>query len=363
MSQIFSILGIPDSDRSYLNTIGQSVVYEAVQENLRQISDDLNSALSVFVDETTSDHARRYKLPGSGYMQRRDRASAPGAVKAYGKWDVAFPLEDFGDQIAIDDVSLAYMNMQELNRHLDSIEVRNRNTMRREILVALMNNTNLSFVDESLETPTLTVVPLANGDSVVYPPVLGSDSEATDDHYKETNYVVGSISDTNDPCEDAVSELEEHFGSQTGGSEIVMFAGKTLADKIRNTLTDFEDIDDRHIQQGANANLVVGLPANLPGKLIGRHNAGIWVCEWRYMPDNYSLSVHMGAPKPLIMRVDPADTGLGVGLQLIAKNDKFPMEGSFYRNRYGFGVGNRLNGVVHEYATGGSYTIPTSLAR
>ena len=361
MSQIFSILGIPDTDRSYVNTVGQRVVYDALQEALSQMNSELSAAVNLFVAETTSDHSRRFKLPGGGYMQRRGRQAPPGSLKATGEWDVAFPLEDFGDAIAIDDISLAYMTMQELNRHLDTVEERNRNTMRRAILMALFNNADWNFVDEN--HGTLAVKSLANGDVVVYPPILGSDSEATENHYKATGYAVASISDTNDPCEDTVNELEEHFGTSTGGSEIVKFAGKTLADKIRNTLTDFDDVSDRHIQMGANTNEVVGLPANLPGKLVGRHNAGIWLVEWRAIPDNYDLDIHLGVSAPLIERIDPADTGLGQGLQLVTENDKFPLQDSFYRNRYGFGVGNRLNGVVHFYDTGSTYTIPTSLAR
>ncbi len=362
MSQIFGLLGIPDTDRSYVNTIGQQVVYDAVQEALRQMADELVAAEALFVEETTPEFKRRYKLPGGGYLQRRGRQSPVGSIKAYGQWDVAFPLEDFGAQIAGDDVSLAYMNMQELNRHLDTIEIANRNTVRREILVALVNNVDLSHVDEA--NGTLTCVPLANGDAVVYPPVLGSDSEATEDHYKETNYAVSSISDTNDPVEDAISELEEHFGTQTGGSEIIMFGGKTLCDKLSSTLTDFVDIDDLHIQPGQDTAEVIGLPGVLvPGKLRGRHTSGAWVSEWRAIPDSYSFSMHLLAPKPLIKRVDPADTGLGTGLQLVSTNDKFPLQASFYRHRFGYGVGNRLNGVVHEYGAGGSYTIPTTLAR
>jgi hypothetical protein len=88
----------------------------------------------------------------------------------------------------------------------------------------------------------------------------------------------------------------------------------------------------------------------------------LWVIEWRSIPENYSLTLHMSAPKPLVKRVDPEETGLGQGLQLVAVNDKFPLEGSFYRNRFGLGVGNRLNGVVYEFG-GGAYTVPLSLAR
>ena len=55
---------------------------------------------SLFVAETTSDHKRRYKLPGGGTLQRTAGAGRYGAVKAFGSWDIGLPLEDFGAQIA-----------------------------------------------------------------------------------------------------------------------------------------------------------------------------------------------------------------------------------------------------------------------
>ena len=64
MSSIFGILGIPDTDRSYVNTIGQSVVYDAVQEALNQMNEELTAAVGVFIGETTDDFKRRYKLTG-----------------------------------------------------------------------------------------------------------------------------------------------------------------------------------------------------------------------------------------------------------------------------------------------------------
>jgi hypothetical protein len=77
------------------------------------------------------------------------------------------------------------------------------------------------------------------------------------------------------------------------------------------------------------------------------------------MPAEYLLGIHMDAPAPLRMRLDPADTGLGAGLQLVAENERFPISSAFYRNRFGFGVGNRLNGVVVQLVASTSYTIPT----
>jgi hypothetical protein len=72
------------------------------------------------------------------------------------------------------------------------------------------------------------------------------------------------------------------------------------------------------------------------------------------------LSVHLGVPKPLIRRIDPPDTGLGDGLQLVANDAQFPFNDSVWRHRFGVGGGNRLNGVVMEVAAGGTYTVPTA---
>ncbi len=358
MSGIFGILGLQDSDNSYVSTIGQRLVYDAYQQLLGDHNADLQQALSVFVEGTTEDFRIRYKLPGGGYMQEMNRQSQPGAVKATGSWDVDFPIRDFRDALGFDDVTLAYMTMQELNRHIDTVFTRNVNTMRRQILKALLDNTALAWTDPL--KGALTVQPLANGDAVVYPPVQGSDAEATDDHYWETGYAVAAISDANNPIPTVVNEISEHFGSSQGGDNIITFAPVAVCDMLAQ-LTDFDEVNDRFVQPGANTAQLLGLPGNIPGRIIGRMN-GSWISEWRFMPAGYMLSVHLDAPKPLMMRVDPAATGLGRGLQLVAVSDEYPLQGATYRNRYGFGVANRLNGVVTEIAVGAGYTIPTGYA-
>ena len=71
------------------------------------------------------------------------------------------------------------------------------------------------------------------------------------------------------------------------------------------------------------------------------------------------LAFHLEEEPPLMRRVDPADTGLPRGLNLVATDEVFPFQGSFWRNRFGLGAANRLNGVVMELANGGTYSIPT----
>ena len=124
-------------------------------------------------------------------------------------------------------------------------------------------------------------------------------------------------------------------------------------------LTDFDSIGDRFIQEGALADKPFGWPAYVPGRVIGRTN-GVWVVEWAWMPANYMFCIHGDEPAPLKKRVDPADTGLARGFVLAAQDEEFPFQSSFFRHRFGFGAGNRLNGVVLELDTAGTYTIPTA---
>lgn len=357
MSGIFGALSLDDNDRSFVNTVGQEVVYEAVNQVLAQHNADLMAAMSVFVDGETESFKFRYILPGGGYLQRRGGQGQSGNAKRTGSWDVALPLEDFGAALGGDDVSLAYMTMQELDAHLNTIIQQDINTMRLEILKSLLDNVNYTFTDPI--HGSLSIKALANGDGTVYPPVLGAATEAEETHHLETNYAPSSISDTNDPYVTAANELEEHFGAPTSGSNIVQFINPDAVSKTRD-LAAFVPVTDMGIQTGQDTATVLGLPGNLPGRLLGRHEeAGVWIAEWRWLPATYQVAVHLDAPKPLRVRRDPANTGLPTGLQLISTSDTHPMQNSHYRNRYGLAVVNRLNGVVLELGTGGTYTVPT----
>jgi hypothetical protein len=358
MSGIFGVLGLSDTDNSYINTVGQAVVFEAANQYLAQVTAEINAATAVFVEETTELFKERYYLPGGGRLQRRGGQAQSGAVKASGYWDVAYPLEDFGAQVAGDDVSLAYMTLQQLQRHFDTVQAQDTNTVRFEVLRALFNNTARTFVDPL--KGSLTIQPLAlASDSVLYPPVLGSETEATDTHHLESGYAATAISDTNNPIVTIVDELEEHFGAMTGGENIVIFINNAQTAKIK-ALTDFEEVPDSRIRVGDSISVPTALP-NVPGRIIGR-GSGAWVVEWRWIPANYMLGMHMDAPAPLKIRVDEAASGLPRGLNLVSTDATYPFQAAHYRHRFGIGVGNRLNGVVMELGVGGTYTIPTAYA-
>lgn len=362
MASIFGNLGLSDTDRVFQATQGQAVIYDEIVRFLARVNAELTAQMGIFVSGPTTNYSERYKLPGGGYMQEMGFApqTKPASRKTSGGWDVAYPLSEFGDAVSGDRVSMAYMTVGDLDRHVQGVVVRNANTVRYQMLKALFNSTAGTFTDPLWGS--LTVQRLANGDTVTYPAVIGSDTEATETHYLESGYAASGISDTNNPYVTVRDELEEHFGIFTGGSSVVVFINSAQVAKTED-LTDFVEVTDRFVQPGQNTATLLNLPANviLPGssQIIGRTN-GCWVVRWDRIPANYLFGLHLDSEAPLKMRIDPTDTGLGSGLQLIASEMDHPFESSYWSNRFGFGVSNRLNGVVLELGTGGSYTVPAA---
>jgi hypothetical protein len=356
MSGIYGALGVNDTDRVFINTLGQRVVYDAISQLVTRYNADIAAQMRVFVEGApTENFKERYKLPGGGRLQRLGTQSQPGAIKATGQWDVAYPLESFSGAIAAGRIDYAYMTTADLDRHLQTVTIQDTNTRRYEVLKALLNNTARTFSDP--HNGSLSVQPLANGDSVLYPPKLGTESEATDDHYLVSGYSAASISDTNNPLKTIRDELEQHFGAPTGGSNLAVLISSAQTSKITD-LTEFNRVNDRMIIPGANADQVTGMP-QLPGRILGRTDSGVTVSEWRWLPSDYMIGIVLDAPPPLKMRVDPASTNLPRGLTLVVEDEEHPFRSSFWEDRFGFGVGNRLNGVVMQLKASGSYDIPS----
>jgi hypothetical protein len=225
MTNWYGMLGIGDSDRVFQATEGQQVVYTAATAYLAQINAQLMAQMQLLVSDTTETYKQRYRLPGGGRLQRRGVNSQPGATRASGYWDVAYPLDDFADQKAWNDVDRGYMTMAEFDIQLQDTILKNVGTVRYEMLKAIFNNTARTFSDRLWGD--LTIQPLANGDAVLYPPIAGSETEAIETLYYGSNYTAANISDTNNPITGIVTKLEDHFGENQGGERIVVFVTLT----------------------------------------------------------------------------------------------------------------------------------------
>jgi hypothetical protein len=204
----------------------------------------------------------------------------------------------------------------------------------------------------------LNIQPLANGDSVVYPPVIASTTEAIEDHYLVSGYAAATIDATNNPFVTIEEDLVQHFGRTQGNDNVAVWINSAQSAKVR-AIAAFDEVPDRFVNPGVVPAVPVNLPAGMPGRVIGRLS-GCWVLEWDWMPATYMFGLLLDQPKPLIERVDTPDSGLGSGLQLVAQTSYAPLEGAHYSHRFGFGCGNRLNGVAMFVDAGGAYTVPSA---
>ncbi len=360
MGYISSILNVNSDDRAYVNNIGQRRVYEAAREYVQKRVNESLMTASAFISEQTELWQEQYALPSGGRMRRSGGLTDAPTRRTLGGWTVAYPLHDFREALGFTDRDYAYMPIGEFQRQVDGILEASVNELRFQVLRRLFKNTTDSVEEARPAGATLTIQPLANNDSVVYPPVEGSDTESVDQHYLASGYVAADISDTNNPLTTLANEVGEHFMFSTGGNNIVVFINNAQTAKIA-ALTEFDPVIDNFIRAGGNSDVPINLP-NVPGKIIGRtQTSGVWVVEWRWIPANYLLCTHLEAEAPLKMRVDMAASGLPRGLHMHIASDNRPIETMEWRYNFGIGTANRLNGAVMEL-TAGAYSIPSAYA-
>lgn len=362
MSTIFGLAQLSASDYQFMRKVDQVLIYNAVNEYLEITNNYRAIAYGLFVQGKTEKFQEQIQLGMTGKMQRVNATGAkPDAVRRSGNWTVGYPLESFQDAVNTTDIDFAYMTPQEFQAHIDGVINRANETYRFEILRRLFKNTDDSFTDPRLGATT--VKPLANGTSgELYWPVAGSNTDATANYYAGANYLSSAISDTNNPIATITDALTLRWGRMTGEIPIAVLINSAQAAKIK-ALSNFVPYVPRAITPGSNTDLV-SLPPELSAsglQVIG-YTDSAWVAVWDWIPADYALGIHLAAEKPLKERIDPAETGLGSGLQLVAKETDFPILYNIWRLRFGIGTSNRLNGYVLHITNSTSYTIPNVYA-
>ncbi len=353
MATIFGVLGLADSD--YVTSVDQRRVFETINQYAAQTEEEINKAFSVFVERDTTDYTATYYLPAGGMMQDSAERTRPGAVKPLGTWDVAFPLRDARDQLAWTDISRAYMTAQKMDAEIRGIATRYLNWRRYHLLRSLLNGTNETWTDPLFGSLTIRRLANGSGDNVLYPPVIGSATEATENHYIGSNYATSSVSDTNNPIRDIVQpELAEHFGE----GRYVAWINSAEVTKLSGLAT-FDPTKPDWVTPGALQDIADASGVGGPGTFIGAIS-GVAIFKWDWVPATYIIGLNLDAPKPLERRIDPFPALQG--FKLVAEQQEYPLNESFWRAREGYGVSNRLNGVVVQLVASTSYTTPSAYA-
>jgi hypothetical protein len=338
---------------------GQVQTFAAVQEFTARHNAALSRATSMLIGATTSNIEAYFETPGGGMMQESNNLTRPGAIKAAGRYNVAFPIRDARDQIAGDDVTLAYLTLEQLQRNVETVFIRHLNWVRFHILKALFNNVNDAAWYEEAYDRVITIRRLANQDGTIYAPNINADTGAEDNHYLTSGYLSSAISNVNNPFPTLRDEIKEHFGEDTN---IVVFINPAQSAIVQG-LAAFTPYRDPMLTQPITSTVISGsAPSGIPGMVIGRAS-NVWVAEWNSIPADYMLAIDVSQPGPLTKRVDVPTNIAGRGvLALIARQVEFPLEESFWRDRHGYGVSNRTSAAIMQFKAAPPYDIPTIYA-
>lgn len=357
MATLMGLLGIEDRTAS-IDSVGQREVFDAINQVADRHTAEVAEMTRAFVQEQTTQYKEIYHLAGGGMMQDADEKGAqPGVVKSAGQWDVAYDLRDARDAIGWDDVAVAYMTVGELDRHIETITIRHTNWVRFHLLRHLLNSTNEVFRDKI--RGQLTIKRLANGDTDPFPPLIGGDGDdiTGHNHYIGTAYAGSAISSVNNPIPVIKEHLEEHFDTGTP-----VFLINPAQEAVFRALPGFVARTNENVNPGSNTDtLQTGGFDSVPGILQGTLN-DVAIFTWRRMPANYGFAWDLDVDAPLKERVDDDMAASLRGFKLVSEQTDFPLTKSQWRDRRGYGVANRLNGVAVHFSGDGNYTTPAAFA-
>lgn len=254
--------------------------------------------------------------------------------------------------------------LQALNN--SALEADNRLVFTRILKQIFNSTTKVATIDEV----AVNVYPFYNGDTVVPPRWKNTVHSTGHNHYLESGSTTADEGDF-DTMED---HLYHHGYTATNGYTLLLLVNRQEAAIVR-TFTVAGGSTYTFIPSGASAGGYI-MPANsgiigrpnipsLPGlNVIGTY--GPWVVvEEDYIPANYAIGLASGG-------IDSIGNPVGVrehdnaslrGLRLVKGRDNdYPLIDSFYLHGLGTGIRHRGAGVVMEFGSGGTYTIPAAYA-
>lgn len=347
----YGFIGLQDLYNTRVSEVGIERIFTAVQMSATEHNRQITALLSTFVQRTTTP-MEQFELPGSGTLQPLDASGNPLPVKHSGSYQVAFPIQGGGTAWGANRVTAAAMTVEEVNRLTVQSMMADADWMKRHLMAAIFTNVTWLYNDEvgpngSKGLGEITIQPLANADTVEY--VMTGGASATDNHYL---FQSDPIEDAHNPFPTIKAELSEHVSNK---GPYVAYVATNLVSSIMG-LTDFIEAKDPNVLKGANSDTLTStISVGFGDEVIG-YVAGVWIVEWRSLPNDYLIAHAQGGGPVLKMREYPFAELQG----FFAEN--FSPDGNHKENRMiryaGFGVSNRVAALVMQIGAG-SYSVPT----
>lgn len=326
--------------------VGVQVVNDAIVQAVAEHNRQIDSLMGLFAEPTT-EFKRKYEQLSVRRLQPLDeqgRALPTSGGESYG---VAWPIQRAGDAIGYTYEAAIKATVSQIQNKLLGMLAADSVWVRDHMLAALLDKNSWTFKDDDHDD--LTIMPLANGDSVTYQ--ISGGGAATDNHYIAQ---AAGIADATNPFPTIRTELLEH---PENGGEVVAIIPTGLVSATKG-LGGFHAVSDPNLRVGMGETELVGsLDISLPGDIIG-YVDGVWIVEWRNMVSNYIISATTQGNRALRMRQHP-EAELQ-GFAKAADRNDYPWYEQQWVRRAGFGAYNRVGAVAYFVSAGDTtYDVPT----
>ena len=347
---VYGFHTLEDIFNNQLSTLDIPVVQDALFAAMEAYAAEWSGMMDLLIERTTQPR-ERVRMPGSGTLQPLDDNGVPVPTRSVASYMTAYPMYNAGDALATTRKARAKMTVGQLNANVAEVMRKDYDWNIRHALAAIFDSSSYDFVDENDDIGTLTILPLANGDTVVYPKVGGA--PATDTHYLAD---ANAISDSNNHIATIIDELEEH---PENSGLIVVYVASDLVPSIE-ALSDFIPARSTTglVQYGTATDLTADEARAFIGfgdKIIGTVGDAL-IVRARRIPSTYMIGVATGAGPVLGMREEPEAALQGLSAVPVVVNSNIERV-DFYRHA-GYGVKRRYAAVVFRVGNG-SYAVPT----
>ena len=352
-SLLYGFLQLKDLSSRRVTEVGVQVVNDAIQTAVAEHNRQIDSIISLFA-ERTIEFKQRYTTAIAARLQPLDENGRARPIKPFGSYDVSFPLQEGGTAWGANHRTREKLTVQEANKITATLLSADARWLRDHILAALFASSSWTFQDQI--HGALTIKGLANNDTDVYQISAGADNGAVDTHYFAQT---AAVADATNPFPTIYNELTEH--SENGG-DVIAFIPTNIKTATQGLATFYAQRDP-NLTAGGNVtqltgSLGVSLPSG-PASLLGYEDSGVWVAEWKTLPNNTIVALMTDGPRPLKMREE--DVPSLRGFQKVAERNNHPFYESQYLRIAGFGGNNRVGALVYEVSNGDTtYDVPTN---
>lgn len=333
-----------------VTAVAPQVLDDAIQASATVYDEDLNTLLSLWVDDLEGYPKMRVELPSAGELQPLSQNGVPVPTRMGARYEQGFPFARGGDSFGGNQEVWAKMTVGDMNRRLLNVFTKDARWNIRRILASVFTNTTWTYTDDNDTIGSLSVKGLASGDTDSY---MGLDgSFATAQHYTAQ---ASAIDNSNNPYS-ALYALLYAQGTNTGPFVAYIPPGLTATTQALSAYNPNPSLSP-FVNYGVNQTLATDTVNQYLGfgdRVLGEVSQMI-VVESRLLPAGYVVGVALGEGPFIKRRQEPEPELQGLRLTIHQENSNFRRY-DFYR-KAGYAVYRRTAAAVRRIGNG-SYSIP-----